>query len=200
MTIVYKIKFFSYWHTGSGLSGGAETSLRAIKDEDGLPFIPGKTLKGLLREAATNINSLSKNLVKQDFIDILFGLGEDRHEDGRFSPGQCFFSNATLSEYLTQELAMAPSRKKHLFTNMAFTSIDEHGLAKDKTLRQVEFTVPLTLYATLVDFPSSGDSLGQSDDNLEQLKTCFKWVKKLGSNRNRGFGRCEFSHYKSVTE
>jgi CRISPR/Cas system CSM-associated protein Csm3 (group 7 of RAMP superfamily) len=55
MRINYKIEFYSYWHSGSGLSIAAGADLRVNKDKDGLPFIPGKTLKGLLREAAENL-------------------------------------------------------------------------------------------------------------------------------------------------
>ena len=44
----YKIEFFSEWHCGSGLSAGADIDALAIKDSDGLPYIPGKTLRLLM--------------------------------------------------------------------------------------------------------------------------------------------------------
>ena len=58
MDITYNIDFFSEWHCGSGLSGGATTDALLIKDKHNLPFIPGKTIKGLLREAVEDILSL----------------------------------------------------------------------------------------------------------------------------------------------
>lgn len=42
-----KIEFFSPWHCGSGLSAGADADSLVIKDTNGLPYIPGKTIKGL---------------------------------------------------------------------------------------------------------------------------------------------------------
>jgi len=59
MNIKYKITFYSDWHCGSGLSSGADMDLLVIKDRDKLPFVPGKTIKGLLREAVEEINELS---------------------------------------------------------------------------------------------------------------------------------------------
>ena len=64
----YKIEFTSFWHTGSGLSSGTESDIVVIKDKNGLPYIPGKTLKGLLREAAETINNFDKKLVTSEFI------------------------------------------------------------------------------------------------------------------------------------
>ena len=49
MRIDYSIEFFSYWHCGSGLAAGADVDELAIKDGDGLPYVPGRTVKGLLR-------------------------------------------------------------------------------------------------------------------------------------------------------
>ena len=51
----YKIEFFSYWHCGSGQTAGADVDELVVRDVSGLPFVPGRTLKGLLREAVTNI-------------------------------------------------------------------------------------------------------------------------------------------------
>ena len=50
--IKYKITFYSNWHCGSGLAAGADTDELVIKDRNGLPYVPGRTIKGLLREAA----------------------------------------------------------------------------------------------------------------------------------------------------
>ncbi|MDE6805090.1 MAG: hypothetical protein K2J29_10705, partial [Muribaculaceae bacterium] len=55
MDIRYRIEFFSDWHCGSGLSAGADVDALVIKDDCGLPFVPGKTVKGLVREAMEDI-------------------------------------------------------------------------------------------------------------------------------------------------
>ena len=53
-----KIEFFSPWHCGSGLSAGADADSLVIKDTNGLPYIPGKTIKGLIREAVEDYAAL----------------------------------------------------------------------------------------------------------------------------------------------
>lgn len=193
-TIKYQIQFYTYWHTGSGLSGGVDMNLTVIKNEYGLPLIPGKTLKGLLRDAATNLKDLDSSVVSQEFIDTVFGIEENREKENREKPyqqGQCFFSNATLSKYLTTHLSSSDGEEKKglLFISMASTAIDCNGIARDQTLRQMEITIPLTLYATIESFP-------EDQKMIEQLNFCFQWIKKMGTNRTRGLGRCEFSQIK----
>lgn len=45
MDIKYKIEFFSNWHCGSGLAAGADVDALVVKDCNGLPYVPGKTIK-----------------------------------------------------------------------------------------------------------------------------------------------------------
>ena len=59
MDITYTIELFSYWHCGSGLSAGADVDSLVIKDAKGMPFVPGKTIKGLIREAAETLICLA---------------------------------------------------------------------------------------------------------------------------------------------
>ncbi len=196
MRIFYKIEFFTFWHAGSGLSGGTAANAQVIKDEYELPFIPGRTLKGLLRQSARQINALHADEVTETFIESVFGIGEDQikeknvplEESKTLKQGQCFFSNATLSQYIINELKGKEEQKSLLFTTLASTAIDEKGLAKDQTLRQIEVAIPLTLFAAIEGFPN--------DPNyLAQLEKCFHWIKKMGVNRSRGLGRCKFSLY-----
>lgn len=65
-TVIYCIRMYSEWHCSSGLSTGAGDDLLVIRDERGLPFIPGKTLKGLLRDAAEKLSVLNHLLGKTD--------------------------------------------------------------------------------------------------------------------------------------
>ena len=49
--IKYKITFLTDWHCGSGLAAGADVDALVVKDKERLPYVPGKTMKGLVREA-----------------------------------------------------------------------------------------------------------------------------------------------------
>ena len=133
--IIYEIEFFSNWHCGSGLAAGADVDALVIKDKNGLPYVPGRTMKGLLRDASS---ALCEN---KESINTIFGVTGD--EDGH-KTGCSFFGNATLShaeyQYIVEQ-GLAP----HLYQTFASTRIDENGIAKDNTLRKIETVVPCKL-------------------------------------------------------
>lgn len=186
-TIKYQIEFFSYWHASSGLAGGAYADLLVNKTRKGLPYIPGRTLKGLLREAAETINNFSTDLVTQSFILDVFGQAPDQKdldEERATLEAKSFFSNANLSDHLQN---MIPKDQiTYLYHVLASTKINERGVAADGTLRQLEVSVPLTLLATIEQFPDK-------PEYEQQLTYCFQWVRRIGLNRSRGLGRCKFS-------
>jgi CRISPR/Cas system CSM-associated protein Csm3 (group 7 of RAMP superfamily) len=182
----YKIEFTSFWHTGSGLSSGAESDLVVIKDKNGLPFIPGKTLKGLLRQAAHTINHFNNDLIEMEFINTIFG---EKSEDGKTqNPKEAvaFFSDAYLSDDIREYLSDDKNKdqKQMLFKNLSSTRIDSNGQAVDHSLRQMQVSIPLELYAEVIDLPV---------EYQKQMEYCFSWVKKMGLNRSRGLGRCVLS-------
>lgn len=181
--IIYQIDFFSYWHAGSGLSGSTYADSVVNKNENGLPVIPGKTIKGLLREAAENINQLDKNLVSDNFIVDVFGVSADDTTNPA-KEAKAFFTNATLSKKLSEDI-LEKDLTENLYHVISSTRIDENGQANDGSLRQLEVSVPITLYGSIEQFP---------DSNYENdLENCLKWIKQLGQSRNRGLGKCKFS-------
>lgn len=186
MTLTYKIEFFTYWHVGSGLSGSTYADSIVRKTDRNLPFIPGKTLKGLLRDAASELESAG-SLVSSDFIDNVFG--ERSPDSGDESnnmrkPGCCFFSNATLSKALQKGVSVEDT--PYLYKVIASTKIDKNGVAEKGSLRQEEVTIPMTLFAQIHDFPE------EKEDYLKQLEYCLKYIKRIGLKRTRGLGRCKF--------
>ena len=173
-TIKYEIEFFSNWHCGSGLAAGADVDALVIKDRNGLPFVPGRTLKGLLRDAATNLS------VDNEIVSTIFGVSGD--EDGH-KTGCSFFGNATLppAEYqYIVENGLSP----HLYQTFASTRIDENGIAKDNTLRKIETVVPCKLEGEILNVP---------DDAEKTIEDAMCFIKRMGTGRNRGYGRCKIS-------
>jgi len=96
MNIKYKIKFYSDWHCGSGLSSGTDLDLLIIKDKADLPFVPGKTIKGLLLEAVEEINEFSGRKFDTDVQEV-FGVFDSKE---KAKQGCCFFTNATENEVI----------------------------------------------------------------------------------------------------
>lgn len=189
-TIIYQIEFFNYWHSGSGLAGSTYADSIVNKTEGNLPFIPGKTLKGLLRDAAENINRLNDEFIDSSFINKIFGRKpeKDTMEDEKVTmedEGVSFFTNAYLSHDLSFKILNSNNKLSNsLYHVLSSTEIDEDGQATDGSLRQLEVTIPLTLYASIEDFP---------EKYLPQLQFCFGWIKEMGQNRNRGLGKCKIS-------
>lgn len=182
MDLKYKIEFFDLWHCGSGLSAGADVDALVIKDKNNLPYIPGKTLKGLIREAAEDILILRGEYSKcaDKFVEF-FGKSESAIDIVR---GTSFFSDARLSDDEASQINNN-NLTAFLYKNIASTAIDLNGIAKKGSLRRIEVTIPLTLEAEILNIPN------EEFKNL--LVEALSMVKRLGVNRNRGLGRCSLT-------
>ena len=176
ITINYKVEFLDYWHLSSGLSAGAKLDSTVVKDKDDLPYLSGKTLKGLLREMAEYFENAS-------FVTECFGVeGVDM--------GVCYFSNARLIEEVASEITKH-NLQERLYDVIASTKIGQNenedeveGIAVDNSLREIEVVVPLTLEGTIDDVPTQ---------HKEQMVQALKMIKRIGLNRNRGLGRCKIT-------
>lgn len=175
--IHYTITFHSYWHCGSGLAAGADVDALVIKDKDGLPYISGKTIKGLVREAVDEILTMHGVTEASDDYLALFGYFDDDKTDMHKS--ESFFTNAELKE---AESIKNQGLKKHLYTSVSQTAIDtETGTAKKHSLRKTEVVVPCEL---------EGDILNVPDQMVDTVKEALRFIKCMGVGRNRGLGRC----------
>jgi len=162
----FKIEFFDYWHLGSGVSAGPALDSTVVKDENGLPYVPGKTIKGILREMAEMIGGESTAKI--------FG------EEGS-SMGEAYFSNAELDRDTAAYLAAHPNEAKHLYEKISSTKIGNNGIAEDQSLREIEVVVPLTLWG----------EIACKEEEKALLSQAMGMVKQIGLNRNRGLGRCQ---------
>ena len=159
-----------------------------VKDRNGLPYVPGKTIKGLVREALQDIYTFQgKDLAS---LTELLGIENDNPDDrgtadnwtsGGMKQGCAFFTNATLPEAETETI-----RKSHaahlLYRSIASTAIAPDGVADDHSLRKTQVTIPCTLEGEILNVP---DAL--ADDTCRALR----YIKRLGQNRSRGYGRCD---------
>lgn len=177
-TINYTINFYTDWHAGSGLSAGAEADAVVIKDADGFPYIPGKTLKGLFVDAFQDFLSIGIKGISKDVQKKLFGDFDE--STGVTSSGSLFFSNASLPS--TEKESIGADHSEFLYRTIASTAIDSKtGVAKNTSLRTMEVCVPLTLEAYIQGVEESEKKL------LTQLAS---YIRSIGASRNRGLGRC----------
>jgi CRISPR/Cas system CSM-associated protein Csm3 (group 7 of RAMP superfamily) len=180
MEIRYKIEFLSDWHIGSGLDAGADADNIVLKDENNLPYIPGKTLKGLLKDALNEMANVGK--VKKELIDKIFG---GVTENGSTIAGKAFFKDAVLPENEQKEI-IENNLSDLLYRNIASTKINKKGVAEKNSLRTIQVTIPAVMYSNII--------LKEDITGAEELfEKAFKWLRYIGVNRNRGLGKCIIS-------
>jgi CRISPR/Cas system CSM-associated protein Csm3 (group 7 of RAMP superfamily) len=191
------LRFLSFWHAGTGLGDWAGHDAAVIRDHAGLPYYPGKSLRGVLRNAVEKAQVLGwfNELETKSISDLLFGSSHLTPNPRQLTtPGTLYISNATLPtdehHYLSQP--HAESLRKLLFETRSSTGIDEvTNTAVHQSLRAIEMTIPLNLESEL----ELGDNLTQSqkDDAIQALTLALSLIEGLGSKRTRGLGRVELN-------
>lgn len=198
MDITYKLTFFSDWHTGSGLTSGVDIDALPVKDGQNLPYVPGKTIKGLLRAAAFELLSAHDEKITEEWIYQVFGpdtesdpvkstserVRDELYKTKSKNLGEAFFTNAGIAE--EEAVAIVEDHlTPFLYRSLSSTRIDATtGSAADTSLRKSEVVIPMEL---------TGQVLWLPENSLVPIRACMAMVKQLGQNRHRGLGRCIFS-------
>ena len=191
----------SYWHIGSGSEGGAYADALALKDSNQLPYLPGKSIKGLLRDAFTKAEknnwfsdvSLSENssTTSKSLVSLLFG---DENNNGAFNQGAIQISSGVLSSQETAFLTQHPQAKSQLYKVTYSTAInDETGVAENTSLRSMEVCVPMTLTAQ-VELNANHISYLENKKLLNEkfsvwLTQVSNFITEIGAKRHRGLGK-----------
>ena len=201
---MYQLKFdiHSYWRAGTGRGGGALLDEVVHKDVYGLPCIPGRSVKGLVRRAVYRaeewglLNNSGVDKENTTLTELWFGT---KGEHLKNQPGVLGFSDAVLEKELLDYLLWLKEQRNGLerfqkyvrgfFHHIHATAIEaDTGSAKDKSLRAMEVTIPLTLTAELhILQPERLDT--KTPEWCEILKQCLPLIRGLGTSRSRGLGR-----------
>lgn len=199
------LNIHTYWHAGTGRGAGPDLDAVVFLTPEGLPCLPGRTVKGLVRDGmaraeatgAIERGSCVRWLGSDPFVADQEVSDTERREAAleaaRFltTRGRLRFGTAELGRGDARDQWRAwalarPREAQELRRSFASTRIDERGIAQDKTLRAVEVAVPMTLHA-----PVSPFTAGEPEDQgwQDAVKSALRFVDALGSHRNRGFGR-----------
>lgn len=188
--MLIRIDIHSFWRsgTGAGETGGVD-ALCAV-DQNGLPYLPGKHLKGLLRNAVRQ--AIDFGHVKGVTVETLFGeRGFDRDGDeivpySRAEPGCLRVDSAHLSKMDRDAIIASDNAEglvKQLFRNVQSTAMDENtGAAKDKSLRLEQVAVPMVL-----EFSVTRLAGNEAWENA--LEMALPLIRTVGQKRTRGLGR-----------
>lgn len=184
-----KIDLLDDWHIGSGQGKGAHLDAVLDRDSFGMPYIPGKMLKGLLRDAAERAASWGWPEIDPEWIGNIFGssvdgvelpeqLGRDQIRSGRLR-----VANATLPSDLAQYFSSQKEMKNALTREFFSTAIQtQTGAAQQGSLRGIEIAIPMTLHAEIeIEAGSNAD--------WSALEKLLQLLFAVGANKTRGFGR-----------
>lgn len=210
-TFCVRLEMLSDWHIGSGTGRPGEVDRLVLRDGNGLPYVPAKTLTGIWRDACERV-----------------ALGLDDGEPGAWSRWVPFLFGeqaAHRSEELRQiqpedfehpRPAALSIRAAHLPPDLikALTNVDKHavreavtflkpgvsldarsGRAKEKHLRFEEMArigATLTAQCEIAWDNYEGEAQRKTQQRAATalLLAGAQLVERLGGKRRRGAGRC----------
>ena len=204
------VNFLAYWFIGTGSESGAYSDLLTLKDPKGFPYVPGKSLKGVFREAfrvaacsgwfdnlCTEEESGKRNEFMENLIQNVFGSDGTRDNiEELHAEGLIHFSNAELPSELRKTVS-GSDQTNYLFSTVRSTAVDrDTGTADEKSLRTIEVALPMHLHSEVTfDIPESGRSGSvlseqQFNELVDKFEAVAGLVTEMGGKRRRGFGRC----------
>jgi len=185
----FKLKILSYTLAGSGESEVLIDN-DLVFDNLGIPYIPGRRIKGLLKESALEVLEML-GIDDSSLIDSLFGASG-------FIKGKLKIPNFYISNYLIisksikslidknkgYQILLSNSHLIKYFTEIRQqTAIDEKGIAKEHSLRTYRVLKPGIFFESKVE----------DKDFSEREKALFYIsalnLRRIGTRRNRGFGK-----------
>jgi hypothetical protein len=182
---------------GEGLAGLVDQEVD--HDEYGLPYLRGRTLKGLLNEECANIlYALERQRLDMEHWALsaqrLFGSpGSTKSDDAQLRVGDARLAeDLRLAVRLALEAADSTLRPADILDSLTTirrqTAIDEEtGVPDEHTLRAMRVVLRQTRFAAPLTF-LDGSAL---PNDLPLLAACILALRRAGIGRNRGRGRLQ---------
>lgn len=188
-----QIELLSEWHVGTGTGAGPGVDLAVHRDPQGLPCLPGRAARGLIRDAWRERAELCGDPAFAALGVSLFGDHTHERPGEDCARGCLDVRDAVLASAVAAWLiAGGPARIGRLFRVRKSTAMDPiSGTAKPKSLRSMEVAVPVTLFAPLRVLTALAPE-GLAKDWPGQIAEVCTLIRGLGLRRSRGLGRCRF--------
>jgi len=208
--LTYQLEFKSPFHCGTGLANGL-IHRTVVRDREGYFYVPGSTIKGVLRESCEQIAQVcglsvrdphdEKKALKAFFempniVERIFG--------SQYQESPLFFDNAIMTDETKSFFDASPGKagkKKYIFMQKETrtqTCISRRTrTVKEGALYTSEFGVPSVsfvgkVYGTLEGIPNELSDLPGTYP-LFLLVSGIRITERIGANRSTGMGRCRFS-------
>lgn len=190
-TLKLDIRFQSFWRVGTGAGLTGRVDMLTTRDENGLPLIPGRHLRGMLRQAVHEAEEFG--WLQAGAEENLFGMRDvEEGNPDRNTAGRLRIETASLPPAEQQAILALKDEADFeriisgLYRTRRKTAIDpRNGTAKNHSLRVEEVVVPLTLEAEIYAL--------KNDDDINwrgTISTALPLIRFMGGGRTRGLGRC----------
>ena len=188
-----RLKTDATFGRGDGVAGLVDAEVE-YDPETGLPFLRGRTLKGLLVEECANILYALRSERKTLFAEagqFLFGsAGSTLADDALMHVGPAQLPEqlrlAVLDNVKAQKMTTAMVLDS-LTTIRRQTSMDESTGAPEKgSLRAMRVVLRDTTFVSQLEFEEEPNAQAQA-----LLAACVLALRRAGTGRNRGRGRLE---------
>ncbi|MEI6885555.1 MAG: RAMP superfamily CRISPR-associated protein [Bacteroidota bacterium] len=179
-----QIRLLSDALIGASEGFGAIIDKDSVFDQVGLPVIPGKRVKGILREQAEFLAKFGQ--IKPD-IDMLFGfIGMTDKSQEYLSVGnfvlENYKDNFECLKCLISKGSITRSEVINHFTTLRMMTRIEDGIAADTSLRTIRVLKKGLLFTGDLIFDTS---------QLEIFNDVSSLTRRIGSMRNRGLGHIQ---------
>lgn len=177
---------------GEGVAGLVDEEVE--HDQFGLPFLRGRTLKGLLVEECDNLlyallQPRNDKTVWCERASRLFGESGGLLEGG----AGMYVSDARLPDDLRRLVKADINNKQKTLTRLDVleslttirqqTAMDETGRPEEGSLRSLRVILPGTTFMAKLNFPTL-----PAKADLALLSACVLALRRAGTGRNRGRG------------
>ena len=183
---------------GDGVAGEVDSEVQ--HDHYGIPYMSGKTLKGLLSASCAEVISAlqqsgAKDLGrwKESAGRLLGRPGSKATQSGLLHVGDARFP-LDLREAIMQDTVSPDEILESLTTLRRQTAMNnETGAPKDESLRTIRAILRENIFASRLDFapPLNGKPIDDEEEqrDLTLLAACAKALRRAGAHRNRGLGK-----------
>jgi CRISPR-associated protein Csx10 len=198
------ITMSSDWHVGSGTGRPGSIDQLVQRDQRGLPYIPAKTLTGILRDScelvAHGLDDEQSTGIWHQYVEYLFG-NQPAIAQGVVEEAPIAAALSLRSAYLPQTLITALSGKPDAVSALVFVkpgvAIDPaSGTAKTDFLRFEEMVRSGSYLEAEYELNLDGLDPTQSQSLQALLVAGAAMVERLGAKRRRGAGKCELNIHK----
>ncbi|RKX53362.1 MAG: hypothetical protein DRP50_05990 [Thermotoga sp.] len=186
-----RIEVCSYTLLGSG-EGSGLIDADIVFDEFGIPYIPARRVKGILKEIAQEVCEILG--ISEKIVGKVFG-------EGGFLEGKLRFENLYIENYseIKDELEQLKNTNEwrnllhrenivNYFTTLRYQTAIESGVAKEGSLRTFRVLKPHFVFIGKI---KRKDLLSPKESAI--LYLAVRNFKRIGTSRNRGYGEVNAS-------